>query len=159
MQKPANSVFAVYMGADMRLTLKVSILALAVAGSVVMYAQAPQDPSSHPHPGMRHHEPNPEFETRMLTRRLSLTTEQAAAVEPILASQREEMKALKPSDGSRPDFKAMREQHKAIMDETKQKLATVLSAEQMQKFDEMHRPGPHGKRGDWGPKPTPAPGA
>jgi Spy/CpxP family protein refolding chaperone len=144
--------------------LKVSILALAVSGSVAMYAQAPQDPSAAPRPhagqrpGMRHHEPNPEFETRMLTRRLNLTSEQASAVEPILASQREEMKALKPSEGARPDFKAMREQHKAIMDETKQKLATVLSAEQMQKFDEMreHRGGP---RGGWERKPAPAPGA
>jgi hypothetical protein len=68
------------------------------------------------------------------------------------------MKALKPAEGSQPDFKAMREQRKAIMDETKQKLATVLSAEQMQKFDEMHEhPGPRGKRGDWAQKPAPAP--
>ncbi len=149
----------------MRLTSKVLILALALAGSVAVYAQAPQqDPSAAPHPhaghpGMRHHEPNPEFETRMLTRRLSLTTEQASAVEPILASQQEAMKALKPAEGSQPDFKAMREQHKAIMDETRQKLATVLSPEQMQKLAEMHRPGPRGKRGEWGQKPPPAPGA
>jgi Spy/CpxP family protein refolding chaperone len=145
----------------MRQILKssLSVFALAVAGSVTVYAQAPQDSGtgSHPHPGFRHHEPNPEFETKMLTKRLSLTPEQASQVEPILASQRESMKALKPAEGSQPDFKAMREQRKAIMDETKQKLATVLSTEQMQKFDEMH--GPRGKRGDWGHKPAPGSGA
>jgi hypothetical protein len=43
----------------------------------------------------------------------------------------------------------MHEQRKAIMDQTKQQLATVLTTEQMAEFDKMHHGpgGPHGHPG------------
>jgi len=130
--------------------LSVAILALAVAGSAAMYAQAPQgqDQGPHPHGQWGHHQPNPEFETKMLTKRLNLTPEQAAAVEPILADQQAQMKALRPAVGTTPDFKALHEQHKAIMEATQQKLAGVLTPEQLAKLHE-HRGGPRGTHGNW----------
>jgi protein CpxP len=139
----------------------VMVLGLAVAGSAAMYAQAPdQGQGQRPHGqfqrgGMM----NPEFETKMLTKRLNLTPEQAAQVEPILADQHARMKALKPAEGTTPDFKAMREQHKVIMEETHQKLAGVLTPEQLAKLHE-HKGGSHGgPRGNWKQPGSPAPAA
>ncbi len=127
----------------------VMVLAFAVAGSARLVAQAPDGSQGpRPHGQWQRHQPNPEFETKMLTRRLNLTPEQAAQVEPILAEQQERMKALKPAQGTTPDFKALREQHKAIMEETQQKLAGVLTPEQLAKMHER-KGGPHGPRGNW----------
>ena len=85
------------------------VLAAASAG----FCQASPDTTQQPgqprgeHRGGRGHFGNPEFETRMLTRRLSLSADQAAAVEPILAQQEEAPKALRPAPGTQPDFKAI----------------------------------------------------
>jgi Spy/CpxP family protein refolding chaperone len=99
----------------------------------------------------------------MLTKRLSLTPEQAAQVEPILTASHESLKALKPAEGAKPDFKALREQRKAIEEDTKQKLDAVLTPEQQEKFAKMHdhfgHPGPGGPHGQWGPKPGSTPAA
>jgi Spy/CpxP family protein refolding chaperone len=124
----------------------------AVIGTVATYAQQapPPDSQYHGKGGPRHHDPNAEFETKMLTRRLSLTPDQAAKVEPILASQDEQLKALRPQPGTQPDFKAMHEQRKAIMEQTKQQLAGVLTPDQLTEFDKMHgRRGPGGPHGNW----------
>jgi len=132
----------------MRYIVKSSaVLALALAGSALVYGQAPQgtdQPQGQDHRQWRHHEPNPQFETKMLTKRLNLSAEQAAAVEPILAAQQEQMKALRPAPGTTPDFKAMHEQRKTIMTDTQQKLAGVLSTEQMQELARMHDHRGHG---------------
>ncbi len=143
----------------------VMVLTLAVAGGKALNAQAP-DQAQGPRPHgqfQRGGGMNPEFETKMLTRRLKLTPEQAAQVEPILAEQHEKMKALRPAEGTAPDFKAMREQHKAIMEETQQKLAGVLTPEQLAKLHEHKggpRGGPGGPHGNWkGGTPPAAPGA
>ena len=144
------------------LTSSISILALAIAGSVTMYAQAPQDQSqtTPPHRPFHRRGPNPDFETKMLTKRLSLSPQQASQVEPILAEREERMKALKPASGSQPDFKAMHEQRKSIMDDTQQKLEAVLTPEQQQQLKQMHQHPPqfHGPRGNGAPRPGTAPG-
>jgi Spy/CpxP family protein refolding chaperone len=140
------------------------VLALAVAGTA--FAQIPDKSSSpdqtgpHPHGQWKGHRggPNPEFETKMLTKRLSLTPEQVAQVEPILSASHEQMKALKPAAGATPDFKAMHEQRKAIMTETQQKLDAVLTPEQKEKLHshEFHGGGP---RGNWNHQPASPSGA
>ena len=86
----------------------------------------------------------------MLTKRLSLTAEQAAQIEPILAARQEQMKALRPTADAKPDFKAQHEQMKTIMTETDAKVEAVLTPDQKQKFIAMHEHhGPGGPRGDW----------
>jgi protein CpxP len=138
----------------------VLVLTLAVAGSAAIAAQAPQDQSQGPrsHGQWQGHQPNPQFEVKMLTKRLNLTPEQAAQVEPILAEQHAQMKALKPAEGTTPDFKALHAQHKAIMEQTHQKLAGVLTPEQLAKMHE-HKGGRGGPRGNWKPQGTVAPPA
>jgi Spy/CpxP family protein refolding chaperone len=132
-------------------------------GTIASYAQSPQDPQGPPPygpGGPRHHGPNAEFETKMLTKRLGLSADQAAKVEPILAAQNEQMKALRPrpgtDTGNPPDFKAIHEQRKAIEDQTKQQLASVLTPDQLAQFDKMHEHrgaggagGPGGRGGNW----------
>jgi Spy/CpxP family protein refolding chaperone len=149
----------------------VMVLTLAVAGSAAMYAQAPdQGQGPRPHGqfqrgGMM----NPEFEVKMLTKRLNLTPEQVGVIQPILADSHARMKALKPAEGTTPDFKALREQHKAIMDDTNAKLNAVLTPEQQAEFAKMHEHrgphgGPGGPHGNWKGQggttpPAPTPGA
>jgi Spy/CpxP family protein refolding chaperone len=154
-------------------TLKSSalILALAVAGTSATFAQTAQSPNQTETPAQtqtpgqhrqfHRREPNPEFETKMLTRRLNLSPEQASQIEPILAAQHESMKALKPAQSAaQPDFKAMREQRKAIMEDTKAKLDAVLTPEQREQFAKMRQHQFHGQHGDWTPRTnTPAPTA
>jgi Spy/CpxP family protein refolding chaperone len=101
----------------------------------------------------------------MLTKRLGLSESQSASVQQIFADQHAQMEALKPAEGTQPDFKALHEQHKALMEQTKQKLDAVLTPEQQQKLAEMHKHrgpgGPGGPHGNWkGQQPgaTPAPG-
>jgi len=135
----------------------VMVLALAVAASASLYAQAPDEPQGpRPHGQFqRGGGPNPEFETKMLTQRLQLTPEQAAQIQPILADSHTRLQSLKPVEGSTPDFKAMREQRKAIMDDTNSRLNAVLTPEQQAEFAKMHehkagpRGGPGGPRNNW----------
>ncbi len=138
-----------------------AILALVVGGTAA-HAQTDQTQPSTPHGQSRRHAPNPERETRMLTRRLSLTPEQAAAVEPILADRAQKMEALKPAAGAEPDFQAMHARRKAIMEDSKAKLDAVLTDTQKQQLASMHEHGPRGHRGDWnknGSAPSPSPAA
>jgi Spy/CpxP family protein refolding chaperone len=130
------------------------LLALTLAAATASLAQTPQDPpqGQTPHHQFQHRGgPNTEFETKMLTKRLGLSESQAASVQQIFAEQHAQMKALQPADGTQPDFKAIHEQHKALMEQTKQKLDAVLTPEQQQKFAEMHKHhgGPGGPHGNW----------
>ena len=139
----------------MRTLIKSSVLVLtlAVAGTGAMLAQTPQDQSQGPrqHGQWQGHQPNPQAEVKMLTKRLNLTPDQAAQIEPILADRQARMQALKPAEGSQPDFKAMRQQRRAIMEDTQAKLAGILTPDQMAKLQERKggRGGPHG---NWKPQ-------
>ena len=77
------------------------------------------------HHGPRGHFGNAEFETKMLTRRLSLSSDQVAAIEPILAQKDAALKALRPAPGSQPDFKAMQAARKAIEESTAQQITPL----------------------------------
>ena len=84
------------------------------------------------------HAPNPERETKMLTRQLGLSTDQAAQVEPILAERAQKLEALKSASGTQTDSASLHDQRRAIMQETKQKLDTVLTPAQQQQLAQMH---------------------
>jgi Spy/CpxP family protein refolding chaperone len=146
----------------MRISIKTPVAILALAASAaVAYAQTTQDQPQgpRPHGQFQHRGPmNPDFEIKMLTRRLSLTPDQVTQIQPILADRQERMKALKPAEGTQPDFKAMHEQRKAIMTDSEQKLESVLTPEQKEKLHshEFHG-GPGGPRGNWQHQPTTTP--
>jgi len=139
----------------------VVILTLAIAGAAAGHAQAGQRQR---HSGQSQgRKANPESEVKMLTKRLNLSAEQAAQIEPILADRQARMHALKPAEGSQPDFKALRQQHKAIMQDTHAKLNAILTPEQQQELEKLreHRGerGPRGPRGDRKPQGESVPSA
>ena len=138
-----------------------AVLTLAFAAATAAFCQSgdtsqpqgqPHGQYSGDHRGPRGHFRNAEFETRMLTKRLSLSAEQAAAVEPILAQKDSALKALRSAPGTQPDFKAMQASRKAIEESTAQQITPLLSSEQQAEFAKMHEHhGPHdgGPHGDW----------
>ena len=133
---------------------------LAVGGGVVAaQAQtATQQPDqtlqTAPQGGQYHqrHAANPQRETKMLTKRLGLSSDQAAQVEPILADRAQRMTAL---DSAQSDPASTRAQRRTIMQDTKQKLDAVLTPAQQQELAQMHHG--HGKHGDSQQQAAPSP--
>ena len=127
----------------------VLMASLAVGGGVAAAQTATQQPDqtqqAAPQGGQYHHRhaPNPQRETRMLTKRLGLSSDQAAQVEPILADRAQRMEALNSTQG---DPASVKEQRRAIMQDTKQKLDAVLTPAQQQEMAQMHRG--HGRHGE-----------
>ena len=103
-------------------------------------------------PDHHRHAPNAQRETKMLTRRLGLSSDQAAQVEPILADRAQRMEALSSTQGDPASVKAQR---RTIMEDTKQKLDAVLTPAQQQELAQM-RHG-HGRHGDGQQQTAPSP--
>lgn len=105
---------------------KVAVTALALAfvtaGATAMACDGPQGERGHKGPK------DPEKRLEHMTEKLELSGEQRDQVKKIFESQRSK--------------------HEAGREEFKADLAKVLSKEQMEKFEAMHRKGPHGDRGD-----------
>ena len=142
----------------MKRTILPAALALVLAGSVA-FAQQPQtapapdaqQPTAAPH---HHRHPSPERETARLTKKLNLTTDQAAKIEPILADRDQKMKDLWSNTALAPQDK--HQQMRAIHESTQQQLDAVLTPDQVQQLKAMH----HGHRGNGQEQPpTPPPAA
>ena len=103
-----------------RLLLSTS-LALALS-STVIFAQQETAP---PPPAKHHHGHNPQRETARLTKKLNLTAEQSAKLEPILADRDQKITALHNDTAISP--MVAKQQMRAIHQQTKQQLATVLT--------------------------------
>jgi hypothetical protein len=126
------------------------LLGLVLTGATASYCQSSAPDQGTGDHKFRHHGPNAEFETKFLTRKLGLSPEEASQVEPILASQDEQLKALRPAQGTQPDFKALHEQRKAIFEATEKQLAGVLTSEQLVEYQKIHHfGGPGGPHGNW----------
>jgi protein CpxP len=132
----------------MKRILLPAALVFALCGSFAVAQQPQPDQSQAPAPIERHHPgghaPDPQKAAAMLGKRLNLTPDQTARLEPILADRDQKMAALRSSQGSAPqDF---RQQFRAIQQDTQKQLATVLTPDQLQQMKAMRR-GPHGHRG------------
>ncbi len=106
------------------------------APSQAVPADGTQTPTAH------HHRPNPHREASMLSRRLNLTPDQTARLEPILADRDQKLSTLHSDASLAPDVK--RTQMRSIRLDTQQQLSNILTPEQMQKMQSMHhRRGAH----------------
>ena len=114
-----------------RLLLSTS-LALALSSTLV-FAQQPAAPAP---VAKHHHAHNPERETARLTKKLNLTADQSAKLEPILADRDQKIAALK-SDTTISPMIAHKQMH-AIHQQTRQQLATVLTPDQLQQLKSRH---------------------
>jgi protein CpxP len=121
-------------------------LALALSGSLVFAQQA-----TAPAPTAKHeHTRNPQRESARLTKKLNLSADQSAKLEPILVDRDQKIAALK-SDTTITPMIAQKQMH-AIRQQTMQQFATVLTPDQMQQLRTM-RHG-HGRGQPQQPAPT-----
>jgi septal ring factor EnvC (AmiA/AmiB activator) len=104
-----------------------SSLALALSGTLVFAQQtAPPAPTS------SHHAHNPQRETARLTKKLNLTADQSAKLEPILADRDQKIAAL--TNDTTISSVVMKQQMKTIRQQTRQQLATILTPDQLQQL-------------------------
>jgi len=79
--------------------------------------------------------PNPKRQAKELEKRLSLTPDQTAQIEPILADHDQKVEALAANTGLDP--KSRRQQRRAIMLDTEQKLNAILTPAQQQEYEAL----------------------
>ncbi len=112
-------------------------LALPFAGTVARAQQQTTPPATHRH-HFRKHEPH---QVAMhLEKRLNLSQDQTARLEPILAEQQQKFKALRADSSLTPD--ARKQQMQELRKITREQFASVLTPEQMEQMKTLR----HGHR-------------
>jgi Spy/CpxP family protein refolding chaperone len=109
--------------------MKATVLTLALLCAGAAYAQAPAAPAAQGAESARHMDD--------LATLLDLTEAQKAQVQSVLEQQHAKMKQSfeqAKASGTRPDWQQMKALHEQAQQETLQKLAPVLSATQLKKF-------------------------
>ena len=137
----------------MKRILLPAVLAFAVCGSFA-FAQEPQQapaPIERPH-HHGHHAPDPQKAAAFLSKKLNLSADQTAKLEPILADRDQKMSALMANTALTPQDRHT--QFRAIHQATEQQLAGVLTSEQLQQMKAMHH-GFHGHHDRHGAPPAP----
>ena len=135
--------------------MKATVVALALLCGGAALAQTPPPPAS---PMAAKHMDD-------LATLLDLTDAQKATVQTILQEQHAKMKASfeqAQASGTKPDWQQMKAVHEQLQQETLQKLAPVLSATQLKKFEiiqqsmhaHMGQHMAHGQAGATAPAPT-----
>jgi len=114
-----------------RLFLSTS-LALALSGSLALAQQ--QDAAPAP-TAKHHHAPNPQREAAKISKELKLSADQAAKLEPILADRDSKIAALR--NDTTMSAVVMKQQMKAIHQQTRQQFATIFTPDQMQQLRSM----------------------
>ena len=135
--------------------MKATVLTLALLCAGAAYAQPPTSPAAHGADAARHMDD--------LATLLDLTDAQKAQVQTVLEEQHAKMKQSfeqAKAAGTRPDWEQMKAMHQQMQQETLQKLAPVLSATQLKKFQiiqqQMHAHMGHGMpHGESGAPTTP----
>jgi protein CpxP len=133
-----------------RLLLSTS-LALALSASLAFAQQqntAPAPKANH------HHTHNPQREAAKISKKLNLSSDQTAKLEPILADRDNKIAALKNDTTISPEV--MKQQMHAIHQQTRQQLATVLTPDQLQQLKAHHHR--HGAPSQTQPQTNPQPG-
>jgi Spy/CpxP family protein refolding chaperone len=125
----------------MNRTVFTAAFAFLLAGSLAI-AQAPQAPAPDAQPPAAQptapaRTPNPHRQAVRIARQLSLTPDQAAKLEPILADRDQKIAALRADPSIAPN--AARKQLRVIRQSTQQQLSTVLSPEQLQQLRSLQR--------------------
>ena len=114
-------------------------LALALSGGLAFAQQ--QDPA--PAPAAKHHHThNPQLEAAKISKKLNLSSDQTAKLEPILAGRDSKIAALKNDTTISPVV--MKQQMKEIHRQTRHQLATILTPAQLQQLHNLrHSRGQH----------------
>jgi periplasmic protein CpxP/Spy len=116
-----------------RLLLSTS-LALALSTTLVFAQQ--QDAAPAPTTQAHRHTHNPQREAAKLSKKLNLTSDQTAKLEPILADRDQKIATLRNDTSITPLI--AKQQMRAIHKDTKQQLATILTPDQLQQMKALH---------------------
>jgi len=124
-------------------TLKATIFLGALLSTGMLMAQAPNAsqapaqnaPQAQAESGRHHHHPNPEKQAKHLARKLGLTNDQVAQIEPILADRQQQMQSLRADTSLAPQDRRARAQ--SVQQDAKSKIEAVLNDAQKQKFEQM----------------------
>jgi protein CpxP len=127
-------------------------LALALSSSLVLAQQ--QDTSPAPAATAHHHAHNPQREAARLSKKLNLSSDQTAKIEPIFADRDQKIAALKSDTSISPMI--MQKQMHAIHQQTRQQLTTILTPDQLQQLKSLRRG--HGAPAQTQPLPSPQAG-
>lgn len=112
-------------------------LALALSSGLVL---AQQPDTAPPLTAKQHaHTHNPQREAAKLSKKLNLSSDQTAKIEPILADRDQKIAALNSDTTISPMI--AKKQMKAIHQQTRQQLATILTPEQLQQAKSRHGHG------------------
>jgi Spy/CpxP family protein refolding chaperone len=107
-------------------------LALALSGGLAFAQQL--DPA--PAPAAKHHHThNAQREAAKISKKLNLSSDQTAKLEPILADRDSKIAALKNDTTISPVV--MKQQMKVIHQQTRQQLATILTPDQLQQLHNL----------------------
>ena len=101
-----------------------------------------------------HHAPNPQKQAEHLSRRLNLSPDQTAKIEPILASRDQQMQALWQNQQLTPGDR--HQQMRSINEQSEQQMSGVLSPDQMAQLKAMRHHGHHGQEGEGQPNQAPS---
>ena len=113
-------------------------LALALSGALAFAQQPDAAPTQAPAGNAHHHAHNPQREASRLSKKLNLSPDQTAKLEPILADRDQKLATLNNNNNAAISPLVMRQQMKAIHQQTMQQLATVLSPDQIQQMKARH---------------------
>jgi septal ring factor EnvC (AmiA/AmiB activator) len=116
-------------------------LALALSGNLAFAQQ--QDAAPAP-TAKHHHTHNPQREAAKLSKKLNLSADQTAKLEPILADRDGKIAALTNDTTISPVV--MKQQMRAIREQTIQQLATILTPDQMQQLRSMRHGNGRGQQ-------------
>jgi protein CpxP len=104
----------------------------------------------------RHHAPDPHQQAAFLSKKLNLTSDQQAKLEPILADRFQKIAALKSNTSLTTEDR--KQQMRTIHQDTKQQLSTVLTPDQLEQMKSLrHGHGPHNHSGPQSNSQTPPP--
>jgi len=128
-------------------------LALVLAGSLAFAQQPqPQTPDATPPAAAPARTPNPHRQAIKLSQELSLTPDQTAKLEPILADRDQKIAALRTNTSIAPaDFK---KQMHAIQKSTRDRLDTVLTLRQTEQLKTLRGNGGRGLNQPLSPPPA-----
>lgn len=116
--------------------LTIATLAAALTSTAAFAQSSAPSSTDAPVAAKPHHAPNPHKQAMHLSKRLGLTSDQTAKLEPILADRDQKMLALR-SDTSLTDAQRRQQMH-AVQEGTRTQLSTVLTPDQMQQVKAMH---------------------
>ena len=126
--------------------------AYALAATLVVgplaYAQAPQQsvPNAQTAPSAAPaHTPDPHRQAMRIAKQLSLTPDQTAKLEPILADRDQKIADLRTNTALAP--RDARKQMHAIQQRTRSQLSSVLTADQVTQLDSMRHAHTHPGQG------------